>query len=189
MTVLPRPVAVLDACVLYPPILRDLFLWLAVKKVFQPKWTETIHTEWIENLLKNRPDLSRAALLRTRDLMNAHGGDCLVEGYEPQIDKLSLPDANDRHVLAAAIKSGAATIVTFNLRDFPEAALQQYEIVALQPDPFVCSLYADSPEETVAAVRGMHQSLKKPPKTREEFLTGLRNNKLTRFAEIMEAEL
>lgn len=160
----PLPVAVLDACVLYPPLLRDLFLWLAVKKVFQPKWTETIHAEWIENLLEQRPDLNRAALLRTRDLMNEHGGDCLVTGYKAKTEGLLLPDTNDRHVLAAAIVGGATAIVTFNVRDFPAAVLNQYGITALPPDPFLCSLYDDSPENVVLAARQMHQALKKPPK-------------------------
>src|SRR5260221_8422262 len=99
-----RPVAVLDACVLYPPIVRDLLMWLAVEKLYQPKWTEEIHAEWIENLLENRPELDRTALLRTRDLMNQNGGDCLVEGYEPLISTIVLPDPDDRHVVAAAIK-------------------------------------------------------------------------------------
>ena len=40
-------VALLDANVLYPPGLRDLFLWLAVGGVYSPRWTETIHDEWM----------------------------------------------------------------------------------------------------------------------------------------------
>ena len=182
-------VAVLDANVLYPPVLRDLFLWLAVEKAFQPKWTQAIHDEWIENLLEDRPELSRVALLRTRDLMNEHGGDCLVEGYGERIETLTLPDADDRHILAAAIASGATTIVTFNLRDFPATVLQGYGIIALPPDPFVCSLYAAAPDAVVTAAWGMREALKKPPKTRDEYLDGLRRNQLTHFAEIMETQL
>ena len=182
-----RPaVALLDACVLYPPLLRDLFLWLAVERVFQPKWTEAIHTEWIENLLEQRPNLSRAALLRTRALMNQHGGDCLVKNYEHLIETLTLPDINDRHVLAAAIVAKAETIVTFNLRDFPASVLAQYQITALPPDPFLCALYEEHPDPVIAAAQQMHHSLKKPPKTREEFLDGLRSNRLNQFAQIMQ---
>jgi len=183
------PIAMMDSCVLYPPILRDLFLWLAVEKVFQPKWTEMIHSEWIENLLEHRPELNRAALLRTRDLMNEHGGDCQVEGFEGLIDTVALLDLDDRHVLAAAIAGGAPTIVTFNLRHFPASVLSTHGIVALAPDPFVCALYSRHPERTVAAARQMHSALKRPPKTRDEYLAGLRQNQLTHFANILAAEM
>lgn len=96
----------LDACVLYPVPLRDFFMRLAVA-LYQPKWTEEIHEEWIRNVLLDRPDLSPAQLIRTRDLLNRYGGACLVTGYQSMILTLTLPDAGDRHVLAAAIKAGA----------------------------------------------------------------------------------
>jgi hypothetical protein len=96
-----------DACVLYPAPLRDLLMHLALTDLFRAKWINSIHEEWIRNVLAKRPDLQSAQLYRTRDLMNAHVRDCLVSGYEDLIPALSLPDQNDRHVLAAAIASGA----------------------------------------------------------------------------------
>ncbi|MFT4641948.1 MAG: hypothetical protein ACI8T1_005292 [Verrucomicrobiales bacterium] len=97
------PIVVPDACVLYPAGLRRLMMWLAVHNVIRPKWTVEIHDEWMRNVLKDQPDLTRENLERTRRLMDAHAGDCLVSGYEKHISALSLPDPNDRHVLAAAI--------------------------------------------------------------------------------------
>jgi hypothetical protein len=38
------------------------------------------------------------------DLMNKNIRDCLVENYHDIIPTLNLPDENDRHVLAAAIR-------------------------------------------------------------------------------------
>jgi predicted nucleic acid-binding protein len=73
--------------------------------------------------LRNRPDLSRKQLERTRSLMNAHVRDALVDGHQSLIPALALPDPDDRHVLAAAIQCGADLIITFNLDDFPERAL------------------------------------------------------------------
>lgn len=67
--------------------------------------------------------MSEAALVRTRKLMCAAVRDCLVEGFEPLVDGLVLPDLNDRHVLAAAIRRGAQSIVTRNLKDFPQDRL------------------------------------------------------------------
>jgi hypothetical protein len=76
------------------------------------RWTDAIHDEWIRKVLQNRPDLTAQQLARTRELMNRAVPDCLVSGYEKLIDKLELPDPDDRHVLAAAIHARANVIVT-----------------------------------------------------------------------------
>ena len=73
---------------------------LALTDLFRTKWSAAIHEEWIRNVLKARPDLKREQLERTRSLMDAHVRDCLVEGYEPLVESIELPDPNDRHVLA-----------------------------------------------------------------------------------------
>jgi hypothetical protein len=116
-------IVVYDACVLYPATLRDVLLRLARRGLFRAKWTEAILDECFRSLTDNRPDLAPAALARTRRLINESVADCLVEGYESLISSLTLPDPGDRHVLAAAIRSQAQTIVTFNLKDFPEEVL------------------------------------------------------------------
>jgi predicted nucleic acid-binding protein len=74
--------------------------------------------------------------------MDLHVRDCIVEGYEELIEGLKLPDVNDRHILAAAIKANAQTIVTYNLSDFPSSSLSRYEIDALHPDEFLRHLLA-----------------------------------------------
>ena len=107
-------IAVYDANILYPAPLRDLFVRIAQSGLVQAKWTETIHEEWIRNVLKNRQDTTLERLTRTRQLMDTAVRDCLVTGYEILIDSMTLPDPNDRHVLAAAIRAGADAIVTFN---------------------------------------------------------------------------
>ena len=132
--------AIFDACVLYPAPLRDLLMYLTGSDAFQARWTEKIHEEWMRSLLKNRPDLSRENLERTRRLMDAYVDDCLVTGYESLIDTLHLPDPNDRHVLAAAIKAKASFIVTFNIRDFPPTVLDAHQIQTITPDEFVMRL-------------------------------------------------
>ncbi len=71
--------------------------------------------------------------------MDANVLDCLVTGYESLITSLSLPDKDDRHVLAAAIRCGADSIVTFNIKDFPKSSLEPYGIEALHLDEFVLS--------------------------------------------------
>ena len=95
----------IDACVLYPAPLRDLLMRLLLLDLFVGRWTERIHDEWIRNVAKDRPDLKRERLERTRAMMDSHALNALVTGYEPLIEGLSLPDPDDRHVLAAAIRS------------------------------------------------------------------------------------
>jgi hypothetical protein len=92
---------------------------LALTDLFRAKWSAAaVHDEWIRALLRHRPDLSRARLERTRTLMDLHATDALVTGYEDLIEELYLPDPDDRHVLAAAIRARADVIVTANLRHF-----------------------------------------------------------------------
>src|SRR5688500_11622711 len=122
------PVVVLDANVLYSAVLRDFLVRLAIVGAMQARWTNEVHEEWIRNVLVNRPDLSRERIERTRDLMNSAVRDSLVTGYESLTQTLALPDANDRHVLAAAIHARAEIIVTFNRKDFPSIALQPHGI-------------------------------------------------------------
>lgn len=115
-------VAVYDACVLYPAPLRDLLLHLALTDLYRARWSERIHDEWMRSVLASRPDLSAEKLARTRSLMDSAVPDCLVTGFEGLIEHVSLPDPDDRHVLAAAIRCQAGVIVTYNTRDFRRSA-------------------------------------------------------------------
>ncbi|WP_307273170.1 PIN domain-containing protein [Labrys wisconsinensis] len=134
------------------------------------RWTKAIYAEWIRNVLRDRPDLTAAQLDRTRQLMDAHVRDAVVSGYEPLIETLVLPDPDDRHVLAAAIRAGASVIITYNLRDFPKAALDPFSIEAQHPDAFIAHLFDVAPEQVVAAARRQRASLKHPPKTVDDYL-------------------
>jgi predicted nucleic acid-binding protein len=170
--------ALYDACVLYPAPLRDLLMWLALTDLFRARWTDAIHDEWIRTVLKDRPDLRREQLERTRDLMNANVRDCLVTGYEELIEAISLPDPDDRHVLAAAVHGRADVIVTFNLSDFPPAILRRYGIEAQHPDDFVTHLLDLDAARVYAAVRNQRLTLTNPPRTAEELLETLRQQQL-----------
>lgn len=166
-------IAVYDACVLYPAPLRDLLMQLAMTDLFRARWTSDIHEEWISSLLANRPDLKREQLERTRDLMNQNAHDCLVAGYHALIPALTLPDSNDRHVLAAAIVARADVIVTFNLSDFPPPLLEPYGVKARHPNAFIRHQLDLSPEIVFLAVQRQRQSLRHPSKTVEELLNTL----------------
>lgn len=179
--------AVLDACVLFPAALRDLWMHLTVRFVFQPKWTDEIQDEWIRNVLEKRPDLQPEQFVRTRRLMETAGRDWELPDYQGLLLQIALPDPNDRHVLAAAIAGQVATIVTFNQTDFPEAALAPYGVRAVHPDHFACELLDEKPEEFLLAVRTQRLSLRNPPKGPEEFLDMFRRIGLTQLSTRLEA--
>jgi predicted nucleic acid-binding protein len=146
---------------------------LAVQEAFRARWTEQIHEEWIRNVLKNRPDLSRERLERTKALMNAHAENSLVAGFEFLIETLQLPDLDDRHVLAAAIHAKADVIVTCNLKHFPRASLGRFGIRPLHPDEFVLELLRSATDEVLDAVCEQRDTLQNPAMTISELLNSL----------------
>lgn len=165
--------AIYDACVLYPAPLRDLLLRLAMTELFRARWTDRIHEEWVRSVLSNRKDLTAGQLERTRQLMDHAVPDCLVTDYEDLIDNLELPDPDDRHIFAAAIRCQAGVIVTFNLDDFPNDILGRYGIEAQHPDEFIGHLFDLDPGAVCNAARQQRQALRNPPKSTEEFLDTL----------------
>ena len=164
---------VYDACVLYPSPLRSFLMYLALTDLYRARWTNQIHEEWMRNVVADYEDITRPQVERIRDLMNAHVRDCLVTGYESLIDSIQLPDPDDRHVLAAAIRCGANVIVTSNLKDFATDELMKYGIEAQHPDAFVSHLFDLSPSAVCRAARQQRASLKNPPKSVAEFLDAL----------------
>ena len=177
--------ALLDANVLYPAPMRDLLLQLAVMDVFRAKWTADIHREWIEALLRNEPHRDRAALERTRDRMDAATRDCLVTGYAHLIPSLQLPDADDRHVLAAAIVAQCDAIVTQNLKHFPHPALAPHGIEAQHPDDFLLNQMNLEPVAFCTAVAKVRARLKHPPYAVEEYLATLTRQGLVATAAVL----
>jgi len=162
--------AVYDACVLYPAPLRDLLLRLGASGLFRARWTDRINEEWRRSLQQNRPDIPEARLHKLVELVNASVPDCLVSRYEKLAETLDLPHPDDRHVLAAAIRSGAQVIVTYNLNDFPARVLENYDIEAQHPDTFICHLLDLSAAAVAAVVKSQRAALINPLQTAEQLL-------------------
>jgi predicted nucleic acid-binding protein len=171
-------VVLYDANVLYPSTTRDLLIRIAQAGLVQAKWTDQILDEVFRNLTANRPDLDPHKLDRTRELMNMAVRDCLVTGYQSLIDVAHLPDPNDRHVLAAAIKSRARLIVTHNLRDFPAVSLQAWDLEAKSPDAFIADQIDLNHEVVHSAVQRIADSRGNPPATFSDVLGQLERDGL-----------
>lgn len=177
-------VIVYDACILYPLSLRTLFVELAMTGLFQAKWTSDIHKEWTHSLKKNYPKCNEERLENLKIQINNAVPNSLVSGYESLISTLSLPDKNDRHVLAAAIKCGAQAIVTNNLKDFPEKSLNSYDIEALDADTFFCLQLGLSQGKVLSAVKKSRNWLSPSPSS-EEYLQRLMRQGLIKTVAIL----
>jgi predicted nucleic acid-binding protein len=162
--------------------LRDLLIRLAREGLIQARWTDAILDECFRSIIRRRPELEKP-LERTRSLMNAALPDCLILGYEDLVDTLDLPDPDDRHVLAAAIKSEAEAIVTANLGDFPAAVLSKYGIEAIHPDQFVLRLMDSDPSRVLGVLVRQAADLQNPPRTLADLLIMLEAIGLTATVE------
>ncbi|TSA79975.1 PIN domain-containing protein [Deinococcus detaillensis] len=180
--------AVYDASVLYPSLIRNLLMHLGTEGLVAARWTAQIHDEWTRNLLEDRPDLTPERLARTRQQMQLALPDAEVEGFEPLIATLSLPDPDDRHVLAAAVHTEAELIVTQNLKHFPAQVLTSHGLEALTPDALLCRLLDAEPAAGRAAVEKLRASFRKPPYDTAQLLTRLSEVGLGEAAKRLEED-
>jgi len=180
-------VVVYDASVLYPNVLRGLLIRIAQAELVQAKWTEQILDEVFTAVRRNRPDLDPARLDRTRTLMGTAVRDWRVSGYEPLVESVSLPDLDDRHVLAAAIRTHAQVIVTSNLRHFPIDALNQWDIEPKSPDEFVRAQIDLDRSAVYAAVQRIADSWRRPPGTVDDVLDRLERAGLVLSTAVLRA--
>jgi predicted nucleic acid-binding protein len=167
------PVVVYDACVLYSAQLRDLLMHLTLADLCCARWSDVILDEWARATSEKHAKASAESIARCRDLMNLHAPEALVTGFESLIPTLSLPDPDDRHVLAAAIHSEAKIIVTFNLKDFPEKVLAEHGIEALHPDDFLLRSLQSDFGSVCEIIHAQRAELKKPPIDASAFLDRL----------------
>jgi predicted nucleic acid-binding protein len=171
---------------LYPNTLRDLLIRIAqLPHIVQAKWTDEILDEMLEALRKKRPDISEEKSGRLRERMIAAVRDCLVLGYQPLIEVLDLPDPDDRHVLAAAIRVNAQLIVTWNRKDFPAEKLAPWGIRAKSPDDFVRDVMGIDSQAVWACVQQIVDSRTRRPVTIEDVLGELERDGLVASAAAM----
>jgi len=136
--------AVLDACVLYPTVMRELLLGAAEEGLFVPLWSARILEEWARAVLRNLPAEAEVARVEIA-LLKARWPGALVVPDAALAGVLRLPDPNDVHVLATAISGGAGVLVTANAQDFPHRTLARHNILRRDPDGFLCDFVIEQP--------------------------------------------
>ena len=156
---------VLDACVLYPVVLRDLLLTLGALGALDPRWTESILEEMTRNVLADRPDIEPAQFeAGTVSAMRRAFPAASVEGYEHLIDAMD-NHPKDRHVAAAAVHIGAAAVVSYNVRDFGGKWAAHHGVAVVTPPQLVGQLVGDAPSVVAIAVQTMATRKRRPPMT------------------------
>ncbi len=174
------PQVVLDANLLYPFQLRNLLVQFGVDSVIAPRWTAHINEEWVSNLVE-AGRAPRERLLLTIELMNSALPEAEVQGWEVHMQGLTLPDPDDRHVLAAALASGAKKILTMNLRDFPTSAVAPHGVAAVHPDSFLCGLHDADPELIRASTEAAHANLSRSTPSFTDYLDMLERQGLPKL--------
>lgn len=174
--------AVLDTSVLVPAALRDTLLRLAERDLYRPIWSERILEELKRTLLTVRPDLGEGRVDAQIHTLNTVFEDACATGWEQLVPGLVLPDPDDRHVLAAAIRGRAEVIVTANLKDFPAEALEPLGLHAVSPDDFLLDQLDLDPDGTVELLSEQAADKKRPPLTVRDVLESLTRAGVPLFA-------
>jgi hypothetical protein len=179
-------VAVFDACILYPFHLRNIVVQAAVDRLVEARWTDAIHDEWIRNLTTAAPAIPTERLKVTRRLMNEALPTALISRYEELIPKVTLPDPNDRHVVAAAITANATLILTWNLRHFPPTELKKFGLRRMTPDAFLSNLFDKVPHLVIGSLANARQNLSKTRVSAPDLIGVLEHQKLVQLAKRVE---
>ena len=178
-----RYTALLDANVLYSVVISDALMEVAATGIYAAKWSKAIDVEWVRNLANNK-NRAEVDFHSRRDLMHDACPDWEVpeEGWKLIEPCLKLPDANDRHVLAAAVAGHADSIVTINIKDFPSTVLDPLGMTALHPDEFLFQQLQLEPLVVLPAFKAMRARLKNPAFTPEKFVDAMERNGLIQTA-------
>lgn len=182
-----RFTCVLDTNVIHPLTIRDLLFWFAWYNLYTPKWSGHIFNEW-HSLMLRKGVSEKDANIRLLNATKAFP-DALVTNYEGLIDTLDLPDVNDKHVLAAAIKTNANVIVTNNLKDFPKDYLASFGLSAKSADDFLTDIIDLNIDTAVKAFKEMVLHRTNPDMDAYQVLDILRNNGLNDTAEFLHSQL
>lgn len=165
-----RYTAVLDACVLHPVFVRGVLLWFAAERLYRPLWSADILDEWQRSLARKFPELAAEQIAQHRLVMETAFEDAMVTGHQPIAQGLTLPDPDDRHVLAAAIVGRADAIITANLRDFPDEQILPFNVEAIHPDDFIVNAIDLDTGKALAALRRHREALTKTTPNPADYL-------------------
>ena len=176
----------LDACVIYPSVLRATLLRLARAGLYEPVWSERILEEWARACVKLGPGVPEAARAEAAAMRAVFPR--ALQPARPEIEaRHILPDPHDLHVLATAIASGSDAILTFNAADFPGHVLAAEGIARRDPDGFLWELWSHHPQamqDALATTQAEAEAMAGAPVSLKALL---KRNRLNRLAKAIGA--
>ncbi len=178
--------SLLDACVLVPPVLREVLFAVAGQGLFAPLWSPRIVEEWARAAGRSEGPAAEAIARGEAARLAARWPGSVVMHQLEEEAALWLPDADDTHVLAAAIAGRADVIVTFNLRDFPRKALEGHGLHAQHPDAFLMSLWLAEPDKVLAAADAVRQEAERLSARPQDFRPLLKRAGLPRLGKALD---
>lgn len=165
--------ALLDANVLVPVSLTDTLLRCAEKGLYLPRWSKTILDECMRAILRVHPQITVNRLQARFSAMEQRFPDARVQGFEPLISSISLPDPDDRHVVAAAWLGNVDVIVTRNIEDFPKLTLQNWGLEVVSPDCFLRDMLDLYPDQVMTVMSEQSRDTRRPPRSLSDILVSL----------------
>ena len=144
----------IDACVLYPTVMREVILGCAAVDLFEAKWSARILEEWARAARKIGPEGETIARGEIAQVSAKFPGALVAENAGLEA-RLWVPDKNDIHVLASAVAGSCDAILTLNAKDFPRNILAEEGLLRLDPDGFAVGLLAEAPDQVQGVAEGV----------------------------------
>ncbi len=189
-----RYTAFIDACALVGVLKRNMLLSLAEEGFFRVRWSAEVLDEVeraVAAIHTSKGNANSANIAKSqRERMELAFEEAPVTGYDPlKAVCAGIPDPNDHHVVAAALKAQAATIVTDNIKDFPQGVLATLNMEAKSTDAFLADTIELDPGRAVGAIRRMRERFKNPALTAEALLLKIEAVGLTETADSLRPYL
>lgn len=172
----------LDACVLFPSVMREMLIGAAGAGLYTPLWSPRVLEEWARAARR----FDQEAMARVEiALLDAKWKSASVDPRAADINRLHLPDDNDIHVLAAAIAGSADILITLNAKDFPRHTLNEEGLSRQDPDAFLFALWREDPDVMSDVAQNVFNTAKSMPDPPDKASILLKKARLYRLAKAL----
>lgn len=176
----------IDACVLYPTVMREVLIGVAAQGLFTPLWSPRILEEWaraVARLGDGYEDMARGEIA----LLKARWPNAEIT-YPAGLEAgLHLPDPDDTHVLAAAIAGKADVLLTMNLKDFPTHVVSAHGVLRRDPDGLLREMFAQNPQAVGLVAENVRQVAERLSGEAQDMRKLMKKARLPRLAKALVA--